>query len=74
MLLSPKFFKIIFKVNTSSHQWIKKLWGVCVCVCVYKMECYSAIKRNEFESVLLRWNEKNMSYINAYMWNLEKWY
>ena len=25
---------------------IKKMWGVCVCVCVYTMEYYSAIKRN----------------------------
>ena len=28
---------------------IKKLW------CIYTMEYYSAIKRNEFESVLMRW-------------------
>ena len=28
---------------------IKKLW------CIYKMECYSATKRNEYESVELRW-------------------
>ena len=27
----------------------KKLWYI------YTMECYSAIKRNEFESVLMRW-------------------
>ena len=48
------------------------------------MEYYSAIKRNAFESVLMRWmnlepiiqseisqKEKNISYINAYTWNLE---
>ena len=31
----------------STDEWIKKMWcvGVCVCVCVYKMEYYSAIKR-----------------------------
>ena len=47
-----------------------------------------AIKRNTFESLLVRWmnleliiqsevsqKEKNKTpYINTYMWNLEKWY
>ena len=32
-----------------TDKWIKKLW------CVYTMEYYSAIKRNTFESVLMRW-------------------
>ena len=32
----------------STDEWIKK-------VCIYTMEYYSAIKRNTFESVLLRW-------------------
>ena len=45
----------------------------------------SAIKRNSFESVLMRWmnlepviqsevsqKEKELSYSNAYIWNLEK--
>ena len=49
------------------------------------MEYYSAIKRNTFESVLMRWmnlepiiqsevsqKEKNKyCYVNAYIWNLE---
>ena len=30
-------------------EWIKKLWYI------YTMEYYSAIKRNSFESVLMRW-------------------
>ena len=30
-------------------EWIKTLWYI------YTMEYYSAIKRNEFESVLMRW-------------------
>ena len=34
---------------SSSDEWIKKLWYI------YKMEYYSAIKRNTFESVLMRW-------------------
>ena len=46
---------------------------------------YSAMKKNKFESVLVRWmnlkpviqsevsqKEKNY-YINAHIWNLEKW-
>ena len=32
-----------------TDEWIKKLWYI------YAMEYYSAIKRNAFESVLLRW-------------------
>ena len=52
------------------------------------MEYYSAIKRNKFELVLVRWvnlesiirseveseREKQILYIDTYMWNLEKWY
>ena len=33
----------------STDEWIKKLWYT------YTMEYYSAIKRNTFESVLMRW-------------------
>ena len=33
----------------STDEWIKKLWYI------YTMEYYSAIKRNAFESVLVRW-------------------
>ena len=33
----------------STVEWIKKLWYI------YTMECYSAIKWNTFESVLMRW-------------------
>ena len=32
-----------------TDKWIKKLWYI------YTMEYYSAIKRNTFESVLMRW-------------------
>ena len=55
---------------------------------VYRMECYSAVIKNEFESVLMRWinlehyhtewskseREKQISYINTYIWNLGSWY
>ena len=33
----------------STNEWIKKSWYI------YTMEYYSAIKRNTFESVLMRW-------------------
>ena len=33
----------------SADEWIRKLWYICT------MEYYSAIKRNTFESVLMRW-------------------
>ena len=33
----------------STDEWIKNLWYI------YTMEYYSAIKRNTFESVLMRW-------------------
>ena len=33
----------------SSEEWIRKLWYI------YIMECYSAIKKNAFESVLMMW-------------------
>ena len=34
---------------SSADEWIRKLWYI------YMMEYYSAIKKNEFESVLMRW-------------------
>ena len=53
---------------------------------IYTMEYYSAIKKNTFESVLMRWmklepiiqsevsqKEKQLQYTNAYIWNLERW-
>ena len=32
-----------------TDKWIKKIWYI------YTMEYYSAIKKNEFKSVLVRW-------------------
>ena len=62
----------------STDEWLKKLWYV------YTKEYYSAIKRNTFKSVLMKWvnlehiiqselsqKEKN-KYINVYIWKLEK--
>ena len=61
----------------SADEWTRKLWYI------YTMEYYSAIKKNTFESVLMRWmklepiTEQSKSkrktpiqYINAYIWNL----
>ena len=33
----------------SANEWIRKLWYI------YTMEYYSAVKKNTFESVLMRW-------------------
>ena len=64
----------------STDEWIKKMWHI------HTMEYYSAIKRNEIGAFVEMWmdlqtviqskskREKQISYINAYMWNLEKWY
>jgi len=67
----------------STNEWIKKLWYI------FTMEYYSAIKRNTFESVLMRWmnlepiiqsevsqKEKDKYCIlkYIYIWNLEKRY
>ena len=49
------------------------------------MEYYSAIKKNSFESVLMRWmklepiiqsevsQKDKLQYTNTYIWNLERW-
>ena len=62
-----------------TNEWIRKMW------CVYSMEYYSAIKKKEIGSFVVMWldlesviqfevsqNEKKKSYINAYVWNLER--
>ena len=66
----------------STDEWIRKLWYI------YTMEYYSAIKKNSFESVLMKWmkleptvqsevsqkdKERPIQYTNAYIWNSEKW-
>ena len=62
----------------STDEWIKKLWYI------YTMGYYSAMKRNSFESVLMRWmdlepvvhsevsqKEKDKLYSNTCVRNLE---
>ena len=38
----------------SADEWIRKLWYI------YTTEYYSAIKKNIFESVLMRWKKYNI--------------
>ena len=40
----------------SADEWIRKLWYI------YTMEYYSAIKKNTFESVLMRWMKTGADY------------
>ena len=65
----------------SADKWIRKLWYI------YTIEYYSAIKKNAFESVLMRWmklepiiqsevsqKEKHQYHILTHIyWNLERW-
>ena len=54
---TPMFIKALFLIARmwkqprcpSADEWIKKSWYT------YTMDYYSAIKRNAFESVLMRW-------------------
>ena len=66
-------------IYPSTDEWIRKFWYI------YTMEYYSAIKRNEIGSFVEMWldlesviqneeREKQISYINTYIWNLEEWY
>ena len=56
---TPKFIAALFTIARtwkkprcpSADEWIRKLWYI------YTMEYYSAIKKNAFESVLMRWME-----------------
>ena len=53
----PLFFAVVFTIATTwkqprcplTDEWIKKVWYT------HTVEYYSAIKRNAFESVLMRW-------------------
>ena len=53
----PLFIAALFTIGRtwkqarcpSTDEWIKKLW------CIYTIEYYSAIKKNAFDVVLMRW-------------------
>ena len=55
--VSPVFIAALFTITrtwkqprgSSADEWIRKLWYI------YTMKYYSAIKKNAFESVLMRW-------------------
>ena len=64
----------------SADEWIRKPWYI------YTIQYYSAIKKNTFESVLMRWMKLEpiiqgskpeiktpIQYTNTYIWNLERW-
>ena len=62
----------------SVDEWIRKLWYI------HTMEYYSVIKKNSFESVLMRWmklepiiqsevSQKDKDHYSVYIWNLERW-
>ena len=85
---TPVFIAALFAIartwkqpkSPSRDEWIKKMWYI------YTVEYYSAIKRNEIGSFVETWmeletviqskpeREKQILYVNAYMWNLERWY
>ena len=55
-MCTPMFITALFIIARtwkqpcpSSDEWIRNLWYI------YTMEYYSAIKKNSFESVLMRW-------------------
>ena len=56
-ICTPMFIAALFTIARtgtqprclSTDEWIKKLWDI------YTMEYYSALKRNKFESALVRW-------------------
>ena len=58
-MCTPMFIAALFTIARtwqqprcpSADEWIRKLWYI------YTMEYYSAIKKNTFESVLMRWME-----------------
>ena len=39
----------LYRICVPFLKWIRKLWYI------YTMEYYSAVKKNSFESVLMRW-------------------
>ena len=87
-MCTPMFVAALFTIARTWKQprcpladkWIGKLWYI------YTMEYYSAIKKNAFESVLMRWmklepiikwskseRKTAIQYTNTYIWNLERW-
>ena len=83
-MCTPMFIAALFTIVRTwkqpryprADEWLRKLWYI------YTMEYYSAIKKNTFESVLMKWmklepikpeRKTPIPYTNAYIWNLERW-
>ena len=49
LLQQKEYLGINFLKKAKADEWIRRLWYI------YTMEYYSAIKKNTFESVLMRW-------------------
>ena len=85
---TPMFIAALFTITRtwkqprcpSADEWIRNLWYI------YTIEYYSDIKKNAFVSALMRWiqlepitewskseGKTPIQYINAYIWNLERW-
>ena len=47
--MADEWIKMADEWIKMADEWIKKLWYI------YTVEYYSAIKRNAFESVIMRW-------------------
>ena len=70
---TPMFITALFTIARTGKQpgcpsadkWIRKLWYICT------MEYYSAIKKNAFDSVLMRWI-KLEPIIQSEVWQKEK--
>ena len=66
------FITALFTIARTWKQpeWINMLWYVCVYIYIYThtyihtytMEYYSAIKRDEFESILMWWMKLELIY------------
>ena len=67
---TPKFITALFTITRtqkqprcpSADEWIRKLWYI------YTMDYYSAIKKNTFESVLMRWMKLEPIIQNEVSW------
>ena len=87
-MCTPMFIIALFTITRTwkqprcplADEWIRKLWYI------YTMKYYSAIKKNAFESGLMRWmklepiiqsevsqRKTPIQYTDAYIWNLERW-
>ena len=83
---TPMFITALFTIARTwkqprcplADEWIRKLWHT------YTMEYYSAVKKNAFESVLVKWmklesiiewskleRKTPIQYINTYVWNFK---